>query len=410
MQHTIKNTSLSVFTSQNLSLDDISVITLLYGPLIGPTALQLYLSFTQMCSKQNHRIDFETHSDLYDLLHIKEQDFIKARFSLEGIGLLDTYFKDNEYIYLVYLPQSASSFIKNGVLGIYLNSLIGQNNLNKILSLFSHDSIDLKEYNRITKSFDDIYKTDNVNKEQIKVEKLSEARRAKEINLSNDKFDIEYFLKKIDLSYIDNFADDKFKTTILNVSSAFNLSLEDIISLYNQSIGQNQKFSYVIFKRKARMLYNMNNDNSMPILVKNIKEDENESKEGKKDLFKFFEELSGQELLQKFNLDTSKNSSLLANIYQDIPFSRTVVNMMVWSVISKNNDHLPALGYFESMYNSMRDSGVLDEKTAYSYLFNQAEKKEKKISNKVKNINNPDWVKKAQKTLFDSVEVYDEEN
>jgi hypothetical protein len=84
--------------------------------------------------------------------------------------------------------------------------------------------------------------------------------------------------------------------------------------------------------------------------------------------------------------------------------------MMVWSVISKNNDHLPALGYFESMYNSMRDSGVLDEKTAYSYLFNQAEKKEKKISNKVKNINNPDWVKKAQKTLFDSVEVYDEEN
>ncbi|MCR5786536.1 MAG: hypothetical protein K6G28_02385 [Acholeplasmatales bacterium] len=412
MEKSIKSVELDVYTSQNLSVDDISVLSLLYAPLIGSNALQIYLSLSSMCSKTDHHMYFSSHSALYDTLHMKEQDYLKARFSLEAVNLLNVYAKDDSIMYILYLPQSASQFIKNGVLGIYLNSLIGQDNLNKVLEVFSKNNIDYSEYQNITKSFDEVYSVTNVSKEAVKSERLLEARRAHEVNLTNDSFNMDYFLKNIDTVYLDNYVDDKFKSTILNVATAFNLNADDLISLYNQSIAKNQKFSYVLFKRKARMMFNITTDNAIPSLVQNNVDEDEPKKENKNDLLAYFEKISGKELLAQFDLSNSRNNLMLANIYQDIPYSRTIVNMMVWNVLTRDNDHLPALGYFESMYNTMRDNGVIDEKTAYAYLFNNVTNKEKtkKTNRSLKNVNDPDWVKKAQKTLFDSVEVYDEEN
>ena len=82
--------------------------------------------------------------------------------------------------------------------------------------------------------------------------------------------------------------------------------------------------------------------------------------------------VSPEDLLNQFELRNTKNLSIVSDIYTNIPYSRTICNMMIWAVISKLNK-LPSLSYFDSMYNTMVEKGIKNEISASEYLFGDKE-------------------------------------
>ena len=402
MAQSIKRKKLKVYQYQRLSLDDMNVLSLLYAPLIGSDALQLYLSLSSLISRNNlSSIEF-VHQDLYDILHMSEKVFMNARLKLEGIGLMETYSDSNEDLsYVLFIPQTANSFIKDGVLGIYLNALIGPENLNNILSYFNCERIENMGYENITKTFDEDFETVNVNKDKLKDFNLTDNVRAKTINQSSDSFDFDYFMRQINPDFI-TISQEEFKKLIINSATTYSLKMNDLIMIYNQSLGKDYKFNLTTFKRKIRMYYAEANQDKVPYLKPT---NETVSDSNNSETIKAFYTLSSEELLNRFAIKTSQNMAKVAEIYNAIPYNRTIVNMMIWSVIEKMGK-FPAVAYFEAMYQTMVDLNINDEDEAYRYLFLKNEKKETKASSNhyykknEKKSNTPDWLADAKASIL----------
>ena len=74
---------------------------------------ELYLIYKDLINDNNQEI--------FDLLSLTEKKFLKARYQLEGIGLLTPYMDEEQnYIYVISSPLSAKNFIKDATLGLYL--------------------------------------------------------------------------------------------------------------------------------------------------------------------------------------------------------------------------------------------------------------------------------------------------
>ncbi len=410
MAQSIKKKKLKVYQYQRLSLDDVNVLSLLYAPLIGSEALQLYLSLSSLISRNNLTSVEFIHEDFYDILHMSEKVFMNSRIKLEGIGLMESYVdEDDNLSYVLFAPQTANQFVRDGVLGIYLNALIGPENLNRILAYFNCERIDESNgFVNITKNFDEVFETINVEKDKLQEFNLTDNVRAKTINQSKDSFDIDFFLKQINLDFVD-FNIEEFKKIIINSASTFGFSMQDMIMLYNQSLGRDMKFSLSTFKRKLRMYYNEANQNKVPYLKPT---NESVTTGAYSEATKMFYKLTADELLEHFSIKTSQNIARVAELYNDIPYNRTIVNMMIWTVLNKTG-RLAAKGYFEAMYSTMMENNITDEVSAYKYFFEPNEKKEKKVSNYTKKSQNevskPKWLDKASEDILKGFE-FDEES
>ena len=136
------------------------VLTKLYQPVIGSTAITLYLTLwdnldtSQIISTEN------THHNLMAITRLKLEDILDAREKLEGIGLIKTYLKKgsvNNYIYELYSPLDPKEFIENPILSVTLESNIGTKEYEKVVKYFSLPKINLQGYEDISCSFSDTF-------------------------------------------------------------------------------------------------------------------------------------------------------------------------------------------------------------------------------------------------------------
>ena len=66
---------LNIYSSFNLSSDDVSTISLLYSPLIGSEATNLYLVFQGLIERNNLKSEQYLHQEVFDLLGLSEKYF-----------------------------------------------------------------------------------------------------------------------------------------------------------------------------------------------------------------------------------------------------------------------------------------------------------------------------------------------
>ena len=101
----LANKKMNIVSSFNLSSDDVATISLLYSPLIGSEATNLYLTIQSLLERNNLKSETYTHEEIYTLLSLTEKKFLKARYQLEGIGLLTTYMDEEQnYLYVISSP------------------------------------------------------------------------------------------------------------------------------------------------------------------------------------------------------------------------------------------------------------------------------------------------------------------
>lgn len=102
---------------------DSAVLTQLYLPFIGQTALALY----QLLVLEARATTRDDHNFLLDSLNVNLTDFVAARQKLEAVGLLKTFAtSDSVLTYVVVAPLSASEFFKEPLLAGLLAKFVGE--------------------------------------------------------------------------------------------------------------------------------------------------------------------------------------------------------------------------------------------------------------------------------------------
>ncbi|MBD7984263.1 DnaD domain protein [Sporosarcina sp. Sa2YVA2] len=139
---------------------DRQLLTLFYQPLIGPDAMSLFMT---LWADAERKIDGEyNHYYLMNLLSMPLGKVFEARISLEAIGLLRTYSKqdmhDRTFVYELLPPMDAKSFFEDPLLSTFLFSKIGEQAYRALRTSYSADELLDGQYEEVSRTFLDVYK------------------------------------------------------------------------------------------------------------------------------------------------------------------------------------------------------------------------------------------------------------
>ena len=144
-----------------LTENDRKILTMLYQPIIGSFACNLFFTLWMDLDKGEFMSEENNHHHLMTSTGLSLNELIMAREKLEAIGLLKTFYKESEnfnnYIYELFSPVSPSEFFSHPVLNIVLYSTVGKNEYERIVNYFKTPRINLNDYEDLTKSFDEVY-------------------------------------------------------------------------------------------------------------------------------------------------------------------------------------------------------------------------------------------------------------
>ncbi|MDN4592914.1 replication initiation and membrane attachment family protein [Polycladomyces subterraneus] len=152
-------------TRRPIHLADIIGLLHLYQPIVGSTAIALYLTLAyQAPPDRAGRSDAHSHLYLMNLLSVSWQDLLENRFLLEGVGLLNTYeVRENtthRIEYELVPPLVPERFFQSDVLSITLYHRLGKDSylaLRRQLLNREGDTGEPDERVNVTKSFQEVF-------------------------------------------------------------------------------------------------------------------------------------------------------------------------------------------------------------------------------------------------------------
>ncbi|WP_206857251.1 replication initiation and membrane attachment family protein [Candidatus Enterococcus mangumiae] len=153
-----------------------SALLSLYQPLIGGEALSLYLTLYSEISLETGTGPESLHADLLSSLSCGLPQFYEARKKLEGIGLLEVYFKNDEslgscFLYELLEPMDVTAFFNDTLLSFLLLEKVGERRFSQLTKLFEPKNLSHEGYQKVTKKFLDVYRFNETvyaaNQEQV---------------------------------------------------------------------------------------------------------------------------------------------------------------------------------------------------------------------------------------------------
>lgn len=150
-----------VLVNRPFSDQEKEILTFLYQPIVGASAYSLFL--TLLSEVQSSGLSEALfHRDLILLLDMGSRQLEEARAKLEGIGLLDTFVKEETelgmtYVYRLNQPESAESFFKDEILSLTLFNRVGEKKFAQLFDRFRPDYLSLDGYENISSGFKEVY-------------------------------------------------------------------------------------------------------------------------------------------------------------------------------------------------------------------------------------------------------------
>lgn len=399
--------SFTVYSSSNLTTDDLNVLTLLYNPLIKTNAYNLYMLLSSLVDRASLKSFTAKHQFLFDLTLLSSEEFYEARIKLEAMGLLSTLYNDNSYIYILKPPFTAKQFLVDGLLGTFLYSEIGQTSFKQLHKLFNIPKIPKESFDNITKSFEEVFTTDI---EVIKIEKEDYILgRNKNSGIKIEKYSFEYkkFLNLVKLIMDDTKKNSKkLETHLTNMAFAYGFDEESLANVYRQSIDAKGSLDYTLLNNNALDEFHFQYNKGVPKL----------SVKSEDPMYKTLLELTSENLLKKysrFKQPLVDDVAKIAMIYQEFSnIDRAVVNLSILSVLKIKDGDVPAFNYFKKVLQDLISKELTSFEDAKKYYFGETTTKEvkeelkaKKSSKIVKNKNNPEWLNDVLDNMMDGVET-----
>ena len=389
---------------------DKKIVSMLYQPIIGFTAVSLYYSLISDLEKSELISDDLTHYHLMATMQLSLEDIMVAREKLEAIGLIKTYIKKdniNQLVYLLYSPVSPNEFFNHPVLNIVLYNNLGKKEYEKVLNYFKIPRVSLKDYEDITCSFSDVFTPvrGTINNIYDDVTK----RDSNNIEI-NKGIDFNLIISGIPESQINErcFTED-VKELINNLSYIYNLDSLDMQGLVRNSLNEKGLIDKNELRKSCRNYYQFDNFGNLPTLIYNrqpeyLKKPPGDNSKWAKMVYTF-ENITPYQLLKakyKGAEPTNRDKKLIESLLIDQKLNPGVVNVLISYVLRVNNEQLTK-SYVETIAGQWKRLNIETVEEAMKITEKEHKKLKKIVKPKEKTIkedkNIPAWFNKEQDVL-----------
>lgn len=370
---------------------DRKLITMLYQPIIGYSATSLYFTLVDDLDKRELMSEDLTHHHLMSTMQLKLDDIVVARKKLEAVGLLKTYYKKdhvNHYVYLLYSPMSASDFLNHPVLNIVLYNNLGKKEYDRIVDFFKVPKINTKDYEDITSSFSDVFKSvsGNVLIENENIRKES----TNKLNL-NSKIDFNLLISSIPANMISpRCFNDEVKDLINSLAFTYDIDDINMQGLVRNSINERGLIDKVELRKNCRNFYQFENDGKLPTFVYSKQPDYLKTPVGDNSkwakMVYTFESVHPYDFLRskyKTGEPSLRDLKLIEGLLVDQKMTPGVVNVLIAYVLKINNQKL-SKNYIDTIAGQWKRLNIETVEEAMRISEKEHKKLKKQFENKTK--------------------------
>ena len=417
----------TVGTNGMLQEYDRKIITFLYQPLIGSVCYSLYMSLWGEVEENRLWSTNSTHYHLMNVLSVNLQDVYEARMKLEGIGLLKVYEKkddeDRSFLYELQPPLSPQEFFHDGMLNVYLYRKIGRTHYLRLKKFFTDVSVDKNQYTNITRSFQDVFTSEqinflhhdaNVDSETGSCEQYMKYGKNDGLALDEVDFDFQLLLAGLSESMVPRKAfTSKVKETVLKLSYLYGIDPLQMKNIVLSSLDADDAIDIELLRKTARDWYGMQTGDQLPDLTTRMVSKKPEVRDKplsqEEELIEYLETTSPKDVLSDISNGGSPSKADLQAVEevlmsQKLPIG--VMNVLIQYVLLKTDMKLTK-GYMEKIAShwsrkkvtSASEAMDLAKKEHKQYLEWAEGKKETKSNRRRKPIRTeklPEWFKEEE--------------
>ena len=348
--------------------EDRRLLTMLYQPIIGYTAVSLYFTLIDDLDEFNRLSDDLNHHHLMSIMQLRLEDIMIAREKLEAVGLLKTYLKKgsvNNYVYLLYSPISANEFFNHPILNIVLYNNIGKKEYDKRLEMFKVPRVRLTDYEDISHKFNEVFKSSNLKPFEV-IEDV-EKKETSSIIL-DDMIDFNLLISSIPSGLVSNRCFDKdTKKLINNLALVYNIDTERMCGLVRTSLNEKGLIDKTLLRKNCRNYYSFENVGSLPTLVYQTQSPYDYLKS----------KMKGAE-------PTKRDLNLIEDLMIDQKLSAGVVNVLIYYALKINNQKLNR-NYLETIAGQWKRLNIETVEEAMKLTEKEYKKMKKLATNTTKN-------------------------
>lgn len=388
-----------------LNEEDRKIITMLYQPIIGYTAVSLYFTLIDDLDKSEVVSDEYTHHHLMTTMQLRLDDIVVARKKLEAVGLLKSYFKKdhvNHYAYLIYSPLTPAEFLNHPILNVVLYNNIGKKEYDYLVSFFKLPRTNLKDYTDITSSFHEVFSP--VSGNVIENEEML-SKNTSPIQIQN-RIDFDLLVASIPKSMVhEKCFNTDTKDLINNLAYVYDIDDLHMQGLVRNNINEKGLIDKTELRKACRAFYQFENNDKLPTLVYQLQPEYLKTPKG--DTSKWakmvytFESMTPYDYLSskyKTGEPTSRDLKLIENLLVDVGLKPGVVNALIDYVL-KVNDQKLSKPYLETLAGQLSRLKVETVEDAMRVIEKEHKKLRKQFSNKEMSTNKQTPMKKKEEKL-----------
>ena len=337
-----------VYNKTILREEDKKIITTLYQPIIGHTAVSLYFTLIDDLDKRKIMSSDLTHYHLMTTMQLKLHDIEIAREKLEAVGLLKTYYKEdhvNQYVYLLFSPLVPNDFLNHPILNIVLYNNLGKKEYNKIIDYYKVPHVTTKDYKEITKPFNQVFtsipgevfiENDNIITEQTN-----------KINITTS-IDFDLLISSIPKNLVSNRCfNEETKALINNLSYIYKIDSLQMQGLVRDAINERGLIDKQVLRKTCRNFYQYENSGKLPTLIYKkqpafLASPKGDTSNWAKMVYTFENITPYDYLKSKYNgaEPPARDLKLIEGLMVDIGLQPGVVNVLISYVLKINNEKL----------------------------------------------------------------------
>ena len=386
-----------------LSEIDRQSLMIFYGPIIGPLAVSLYLLLWQDLNTLMEESEFLLHHHLMSILKCSSKNLKEARETLEAVGLVKTFVKEENvliYIYEIFSPLYPLEFLNHPILSVVLYNNIGNEEYEKILKQYKKKKYDLTGFIEITKNMDEVYKSESFQE----IDDIKE-RIPASLKLTS-KIDYDLIIDSIPKDNISaKTFNKKTKELIDNLSFIYNVDTLKMIEFIRMSINEFGMIDKTLLRKTTQKYYQLSS-NSLPTIVYRTQPEFLKKAAGDNSIrgkiVAMFENISPYDYLKSKNkgaTPTAKDLKLVESLLIDLELTPAVVNVLLDYCLKKNNNKLTT-NYVETVAAQWKRADLKTAEEAMTFAEKEHKKSLKTSLSKEKNkLEEPTWFnEKIEKT------------
>ena len=397
-----------------LTDNDRKILTMLYQPIIGANSVNLFFTLWMDLDKGEFMSVEENHHHLMTSTSLNINEIISGREKLEAVGLLKTFFKENEnensYIYELFSPLSPSEFFAHPILNVVLYNSVGKKEYERIVNYFKVPRIILNDYEDITKSFNEVFESTPSTTFENNIQNIKTNNKLG-LNIEN-VVDYDLLISSMPKETINEKTFTKeIKKLINDLCLIYNLSIDEIKNIILSSLNEKGIIDKTMFRKNARNYYQFENNGKLPSLIYQNQPEYLRSPIGKDSkrakMIYTFETISPYNYLKSKNngaKPTDRDIKIIENLRVDLELSPAVINVLIDYCLRVNNNKLNK-NLIETIASQWKRLNIETAEDA----MNQALKESKKKTNKPKYYSKkdnvlPEWFEKENKAEEITVE------